>query len=225
MASGLPVVGLRSEGVKDLVMDGVNGLLLDFDDLLPKASVPTPAAVFTPASPTFATAVARYRKLLLDLAKDPQRRVEMGQASRRHAVTYSWSHAMTAVTDTFQELRADRRASLASAGLLSASSSRHTSPRLNAVRSHELSRVPTFDESVTDDLGPVHSVGWASAFARNASSIMLGRRYGRASGRQALGQWLGGTHPSAGDPAGSDQLDHEELMSDQVSEFYKSSGA
>lgn len=216
MASGLCVVGLQSEGVSDLVADGLNGLLLNFDDLLPQAPVATAAAVFTPTNETFAVAVARYRQLLVDLIKDPVRRAEMGRQSRQRAMGFSWTRAMEAVVDTFQELRDERRAALIAAGL--ASASRNPSPRVGPVGSHDLSRVPTLDGG---DVTEISRSSWVSSLAINASSVVLGRRYGRLGARPALKQWFGRTQPTMEAPTDF-ELEQEEAMSDQAS-FYKSS--
>lgn len=70
MASGLPVIGCRAEGVGDLVQPGVTGLLAAPDD-----------------ARDFAAALAA----LLD---DPARRLAMSRAARAWAATRSWAEVM-----------------------------------------------------------------------------------------------------------------------------------
>lgn len=130
LASGLPVVGLRAEGVCDLVQDGETGLLLDMDDLLPSATAdavfasaarppppysatPNPHFKPLPADPnslvgehstTFPLAVSLYRSLLVELATDHARRESMSQAAVTFARSKSWHSAMKMIVDGYREV-------------------------------------------------------------------------------------------------------------------------
>ncbi|KAL8279033.1 hypothetical protein RQP46_008491 [Phenoliferia psychrophenolica] len=130
LASGLPVVGLRAEGVCDLVKDGQTGLLLDLDDLLPTTSAAslkeksaaastlppyTPSTDFRPlpenphalvdiSSPTFPLAVSLYRALIVDLATNHSRRQAFGEAAALDAARRSWHGAMEMLVDGFREI-------------------------------------------------------------------------------------------------------------------------
>ncbi|SCV70491.1 BQ2448_1885 [Microbotryum intermedium] len=118
LASGLPVVGLRAEGVCDLVEHGRTGLLLDLDKLVPASQRPAALAdpnEFKPlptnphklvgsSSPTFPLAVSMYREMLVELASDHARRHAMGQAAHGDAATRSWHAAMEMLIDGYREL-------------------------------------------------------------------------------------------------------------------------
>lgn len=104
MASGLPVVGLRAEGVCDLVKDGWNGLLLDVENLGTaesttaqrdgKATSKSMEELFTPGSVTFDDGVKQYRLLLLRLCLDNELRLRMAQQAKTYAATRGWEEAM-----------------------------------------------------------------------------------------------------------------------------------
>lgn len=79
MASGLPVVGCDAEGVRDLVQDGVTGLLARPDD------------------------VATFTAAMRALVDDPTRRTMMGLAAREISATRTW----TSVMDNLLGLYAD----------------------------------------------------------------------------------------------------------------------
>ncbi|KAK4703594.1 hypothetical protein P7C70_g2618, partial [Phenoliferia sp. Uapishka_3] len=129
LASGLPVVGLRAEGVCDLVKDGETGLLLDLDDLLPSTSAatmkcpespsllppysPTPAfrplpenphALVDVNSPTFPLAVSLYRALIVEVASNHSRRQMMGVAAATDASRRSWHGAMEMLVDGYRDI-------------------------------------------------------------------------------------------------------------------------
>ncbi|GAA5866326.1 hypothetical protein JCM8547_000740 [Rhodosporidiobolus lusitaniae] len=126
-ASQIPVVGLKAEGVSDLVEHRKTGLLLDLNDLLPANSfansspppytssspstltIPTdPHALFARNSPTFPLAVSRYRSLLVEALTNHSLRREMGQAAHDAAIKRSWFAAMEKLVDGFRELAAKK---------------------------------------------------------------------------------------------------------------------
>lgn len=108
------------------------GLLLDLDDLVPSdissASVTTmssplgpdgayaekalafkplpknPHALLDVNAPTFPRAVSLYRRLILELAVNPQKRLSMGQAGVKFASTQTWHRAMERLVTGYQEL-------------------------------------------------------------------------------------------------------------------------
>lgn len=105
MASGLPVVGLKAEGVCDLVEHGKTGYLLDMS-LLPGAMVAAtdkggecgipenPAELLDSKGPAYEAAVKQYRQLLLAVVLDAQLRGRMAKAAVEYAKTRTWSEAM-----------------------------------------------------------------------------------------------------------------------------------
>src|SRR5215469_11719937 len=84
MASGLPVVGLLSEGVCDLVTNGLTGLL-DTQQVHEEEQV------------------ASYRELLEELICDHSARQAMGQAARASAGRCSWPEAMQHLVQGYDE--------------------------------------------------------------------------------------------------------------------------
>lgn len=86
MASRLPVVGLLSEGVCDLVNSGQTGYLLD--------------ARYS----TEAESIAGFQATLSKLVEAEQQRHEMGAAARREAEKYSWHEAMAHLVQGYQEV-------------------------------------------------------------------------------------------------------------------------
>ncbi len=86
MASGLPVVGLLSEGVCDLVEDGVTGFLLDANRLNEEEQI------------------SGYRKRLLRLVDDQQTRREMGPRALEAARRHTWPEAMEHLVRGYQEV-------------------------------------------------------------------------------------------------------------------------
>jgi phosphatidyl-myo-inositol alpha-mannosyltransferase len=78
-AHGTPVVASDIAGYRDVVRDGVDGVLVERGD---------PAAVAA---------------ALRDLALDPQRRRAMGAAAREHAERYAWSHVAEEVVEVYEE--------------------------------------------------------------------------------------------------------------------------
>jgi len=86
MASSLPVVGVRSDGVCDLVQDGTTGYLLDAEALDEEAQV------------------MRYRAMLEHLTYDDALRNAMGQAGLLEARQRSWSDAMKKLLDGYAEV-------------------------------------------------------------------------------------------------------------------------
>ncbi|GAA5905966.1 glycosyltransferase family 4 protein [Sporobolomyces salmoneus] len=113
---GLPVVGLRAEGVCDLVEHGETGLLLDMDDLLstppptPSSSIgfkplpPNPHTLVGSSSPTFPRAVEVYRSLLVRAATQHEERRRMGLAAHKIASKRSWFGAMEMLVDGYREV-------------------------------------------------------------------------------------------------------------------------
>lgn len=79
MASGLPVVGLQAEGVRDLVEEGQTGLLLHAEPLNEEERA------------------ASYRELLVRLIQNEQIRAHMGQNARAIASQRTWYDAMECV--------------------------------------------------------------------------------------------------------------------------------
>lgn len=126
LSIGLPVVGLRAEGVCDLVEHEVTGLLFDLDDLAPDvaaASVRSPSssmtttttATFKPlpsdphslvgsSAPTFPRAVEMYRALLVRAATRHDERRQMGSAAHAVASKRSWFGAMEMLVDGYREV-------------------------------------------------------------------------------------------------------------------------
>src|SRR5262249_22987486 len=85
MASGLPVVGLLSEGVRDLVTNGLTGLL-DIQRVNEEEQV------------------ASYRELLEALIYDHSARQLMGQAALASARERSWPEAMQCLVRGYDEV-------------------------------------------------------------------------------------------------------------------------
>ena len=86
MASALPVVGLLSEGVCDLVEDGVTGLLLNAHRLNEEEQI------------------EGYRQRLQRLVDDAQTRREMSRAALKSAPSHTWSEAMERIVRGYQEV-------------------------------------------------------------------------------------------------------------------------
>ncbi|HTI14102.1 MAG TPA: glycosyltransferase family 1 protein [Dictyobacter sp.] len=86
MASGLPVVGIQSEGVGDLVQDGVSGLLLSNDEH------------------ERASQAEAYHLLIQQLVQHDDQRLNMGDAACAHATTYSWHEAMASLVSGYEEV-------------------------------------------------------------------------------------------------------------------------
>jgi glycosyltransferase involved in cell wall biosynthesis len=91
MASGLPVVGLRSEGVRDLVSDGKTGLLLDAENM------------------PLAEHAAAYCAYLLQLVCNQQLRMTMSKEAFAEASLHSWYQAMECLVQGYQEVIANTR--------------------------------------------------------------------------------------------------------------------
>ncbi|SCZ87612.1 BZ3500_MvSof-1268-A1-R1_Chr2-2g05078 [Microbotryum saponariae] len=214
LASGLPVVGLRAEGVCDLVEHGRTGLLLDLDELLPASQRPAPLKDPNeikplPANPhrlvgsssaTFPLAVSMYRQMLVELASDHARRWTMGQAAHSDASTRSWHAAMEMLVDGYREL-----ARSAAGGPKQID---HDKSALG------LSRTSTLDLDIVcgDTAGPfvselpdsecgTHKATTASAVRRPKRMLRLGGvlrrtggrfREGSLGGAQTIPSWLGG---------------------------------
>jgi glycosyltransferase involved in cell wall biosynthesis len=79
MASGLPVLGIQSPGVGDIVEDGATGYLVDGEDL----------ATFT-------------AKMVL-LATDHEKRQQMGEQARRSAQQYAIERTTRLTVDCYQK--------------------------------------------------------------------------------------------------------------------------
>jgi glycosyltransferase involved in cell wall biosynthesis len=86
MASRLPVVGLLSEGVRDLVEHGRTGLLLDVRQLAGDEQV------------------EGYRTHLARLVHDHELRHTMSQSARSEAQQRSWPEAMECLMQGYQEV-------------------------------------------------------------------------------------------------------------------------
>src|SRR6266487_3655830 len=86
MASGLPVVGLLSEGVCDLVEDGVTGLLLNAHRLSEEELI------------------EGYRERLLRLIDDQQTRRGMSRAALESARCHTWPEAMECLVRGYHEV-------------------------------------------------------------------------------------------------------------------------
>ena len=93
MASGLPVVGLLSEGVCDLVNDGHTGYLLNSNGL------------------SRTEQVAGYRQYLTQLIDNPARRTAMGQQAFKEAQQRSWHAAMECLVQGYEEVSSTNRGS------------------------------------------------------------------------------------------------------------------
>ena len=81
MASGLPVVALRSGGVGETVLSGSTGSLVE------------------PWEPP-----ARFASALLELIEHPEERRRMAQAARSHALSQSWDAIMATLRDRYQSV-------------------------------------------------------------------------------------------------------------------------
>ncbi len=86
MAAGLPVTGVLSEGVCDLVNDGQTGFLLDEQRL------------------SEAERVAAYRASLARLIADKQLRAAMSEAALLKAQSRSWYEAMDRLVQGYCEV-------------------------------------------------------------------------------------------------------------------------
>lgn len=85
MASGLPVVGLLAEGVKDLVQDQISGLLLDTAHLSrPKQ-------------------IREYTRLLNSLVEDREMREKMGHNAIELSSAYTWWGAMESMVQVYRD--------------------------------------------------------------------------------------------------------------------------
>lgn len=91
MASGLPVVGLRAEGVCDIVEDGKTGYLLDTEGMPEQAQI------------------LAYRQLLLHLTEQHGLRHTMGMMARRAALQRTWDEAMQSLLRGYEEVLAWER--------------------------------------------------------------------------------------------------------------------
>ena len=80
-AAGLPVVASRLQGIQEAVTEGENGILLPWDDN------------------------EAYRRILLGLIADPEKRQELGKRARRYVLeNYSWENVAGRYHRIFQEL-------------------------------------------------------------------------------------------------------------------------
>lgn len=89
MASGLPVVGLESEGVKDLVKHNKTGLLLSSTE----------------------EQTVKYRGLLEKLVYQPTLLQQMSQASVKEAKRYTWFEAMDCMVQIYMDANIQQRES------------------------------------------------------------------------------------------------------------------
>ena len=80
-AAGLPVVASRIQGIQEAVREGENGILLDWDDN------------------------EAYRKTLLELIADREKRERLGKRARRYVMeNYSWEKIAGRYHRVFEEL-------------------------------------------------------------------------------------------------------------------------
>lgn len=86
MASGLPVVGLLSEGVCDLVEEGTTGFLLDARKLSEEEQI------------------IGYRERLLRLIQDQHMRQAMSNSAFVHARRHTWPEAMESLVRGYHEV-------------------------------------------------------------------------------------------------------------------------
>jgi glycosyltransferase involved in cell wall biosynthesis len=86
MASGLPIVGLLSDGVRDLVSQGQTGLLLDSESLSQSAQVQA------------------YQEQLTRLVLDRDLRQRMSQAALAEARRRSWYEAMESLVQGYRDI-------------------------------------------------------------------------------------------------------------------------
>jgi glycosyltransferase involved in cell wall biosynthesis len=91
MASRLPVVGVQSEGVCDLVRDGYTGYLLDASGLDEKEQA------------------QEYRARLELLVYNSELRHSMGGAGHMYARECTWSSAMQKLLDGYEEVISGKR--------------------------------------------------------------------------------------------------------------------
>ncbi|GAA5832402.1 hypothetical protein JCM11251_006441 [Rhodosporidiobolus azoricus] len=149
-SSGLPVVGLKAEGVSDLVEHRRTGLLLDMNELIrlrntgPTSPAPTdptpvptipadPHSLFALNSPSFDSAVTLYRNLLVEAVTNHELRRQMGSAAHLVASKRSWWGAMEMLVDGFRELSAARTAKVTVPRGTSLTLSRSSSTKLDIV--------------------------------------------------------------------------------------------
>ncbi|GAN11001.1 glycosyl transferase group 1 [Mucor ambiguus] len=85
MASGLPVVGLKAEGVKDLVRDQTSGLLLDTTHMSRRKQI------------------ENYGRLLTTLVDDAEMRADMGQKAIELSSAYTWWGAMESIVQVYRD--------------------------------------------------------------------------------------------------------------------------
>ncbi|GEM08636.1 glycosyl transferase group 1 [Rhodotorula toruloides] len=117
-ASGLPVVGLKAEGVSDLVDHDRTGITSAEKppaySAAPSSAIPSdPHALLDLSSPTFPVAVSLYRSLIASLAIDPDLRRTMGATAHEVASKRSWHGAMEQLVDGYRDLTAAKEARLA----------------------------------------------------------------------------------------------------------------
>jgi glycosyltransferase involved in cell wall biosynthesis len=86
MASGLPIVGLLSDGVRDLVHEGQTGLLLASESLPQEAQVHA------------------YQEMLTQLIQDRDLRLRMSRQARAEACRRSWHEAMECLVQGYREV-------------------------------------------------------------------------------------------------------------------------
>jgi glycosyltransferase involved in cell wall biosynthesis len=86
MASGLSVVGLVAEGVKDLVEDQKTGFLLDVTKDMPRD-----------------VQIEKYKALLNQLVSDSDLRIKMKENALAASKKYSWWDAMERMVDVYKE--------------------------------------------------------------------------------------------------------------------------
>lgn len=105
LASGLPVVGLKAEGVRDLVQDHVSGRLLDLDTLAGDSRSQTAIhELFQLGTPVFKRAVEQYHGLIKEVASDKSKRLAMSAAALESAKMRSWHEAMSRIVDGYSQV-------------------------------------------------------------------------------------------------------------------------
>lgn len=82
-ASGLPVVAIKSDGLKDIILPGLSGILVDRND---EDQEPT------------------YREAIERLILDPTLRQKMSKRARERAADFTWEGAMEHCIHAYQEV-------------------------------------------------------------------------------------------------------------------------
>jgi D-inositol-3-phosphate glycosyltransferase len=79
-ASGIPVIARDTGGLREAVLDGKTGVLVEGDD------------------------PARWAEVIESLLADPERAERMGAAARQHALACSWDSSAEHLLTVYREL-------------------------------------------------------------------------------------------------------------------------